>query len=690
MALAGEREWGEQQAAEIIQALPGSWCWIGGQSGVASRVVAVEKAHTLLGGEWRGLVYDARAGFDPDAFGAVAGTLQAGGLLLLLTPPLSEWPDYPDPQRSRITVYPYSDEQVGRRFLQRVARQLQESGDAYLIEQGLPLPPIPPPVSTAKTRSEDFAECATADQLAAVEALCKVAQGHRRRPLVLVSDRGRGKSTALGLAAARLLQQGIRRIVVSAPRLAAVEQLFEHAAAQFTDAEHSRGVLKLAGGGELLFEPPDRVVHEGVTCDLLLVDEAAAIPVALLEPMLRQHARIAFATTVHGYEGTGRGFELRFRKALDEVTPEWRRLRMEQPIRWAVGDPLERLVFRTLLLDAEAAADQALADIPLGACRIERMDRDTLLDDEALLSQLFGLLILAHYRTTPADLRNLLDGPNLEVTLLRHQQSVVGCALVAYEGGFDAPLAAQITAGERRLRGNLLPQSLANHAGLVAAPQLIAARVMRIAIHPALKRVGLGRRLIEALSAQALEAGSDYLGASFGADAPLLDFWRASGCQPVRVGLKREASSGAHAVMVMRPLSESGWALFRQARRRFVRQWPTLLSEPLAQLEAPLVRRLLQGGEHPMPDTELWGDACAFATTRRDYGNSLLGLSECLLYALSEGGFELEPRERQLAIAKVLQRRPWAELVGLLQLSGRREGVEQLRGVYRKLCVQYR
>jgi tRNA(Met) cytidine acetyltransferase len=449
--------------------------------------------------------------------------------------------------------------------------------------------------------------------------------------------------------------------------------------------------LQLPGGGELLFVPPDRLLHEDISADLLLVDEAAAIPAPLLERLLRRHARIAFASTVHGYEGTGRGFELRFRQVLDEVTPGWRQLRLEQPIRWAGGDPLERLVFRLLLLDAEPAADEAVAALPLAECRLERLDRQALAADEPLLSQLFGLLVQAHYRTSPGDLRNLLDGPNLEITVLRYRQTVLATALVAREGGLDVTLSCQVYAGERRLRGNLLPQSLATHAGVMDAAQLSAARVMRIAVHPARQGEGLGQRLIAELVEQATTDGIDYLGASFGGDARLLDFWYHCDCLPVRLGLKREASSGAHALMVMRPLTVSGERLYSRVRQRLTAQLPTLLSEPLAELETGLVRRLLRESSPPLPDEEAWTDTCSFALLQRDYGNCLHGLQQCLLFALADGvGGLLTGEQQALAIAKVLQHRPWPETVQTMGLAGRKEAIAALRELFGVLCHHYR
>ncbi|MFP3345534.1 tRNA(Met) cytidine acetyltransferase, partial [Halomonas sp. SIMBA_159] len=80
------------------------------------------------------------------------------------------------------------------------------------------------------------------------------------------------------------------------------------------------------------------------------VDEAAAIPAPMLQKMLSSYSRVVFASTIHGYEGTGRGFAIKFTSVLDAMTPQWRACSMTSPIRWAAGDPLERWLFETLLL----------------------------------------------------------------------------------------------------------------------------------------------------------------------------------------------------------------------------------------------------------------------------------------------------------------------------------------------------
>ena len=208
---------------------------------------------------------------------------------------------------------------------------------------------------------------------------------------------------------------------------------------------------------------------------------------------------LLFASTVHGYEGAGRGFAIRFQKILNDITPQWRAMRMEHPVRWALGDPLELMTFRMLLLDAAPADISAFDSLAAEDCEIQRLNRKQLAKDEPLLRQIFGLLVLAHYRTSPQDLRILLDGPNVSVVVMRYQGQVIATALVAAEGDIEAELAEAIWRGGRRVRGHLLPQTLAHHAGFPDAASLKGERVVRIAVHPDLQGRGFGSRLVKYL-----------------------------------------------------------------------------------------------------------------------------------------------------------------------------------------------
>lgn len=688
IALAGEAGWCRGTAQGLLGVLPETaGLWVGANGVEGMTTLDNSAAQRYLGCETGLLVYDAFLGLDVNAFGALCGSLRGGGLLILLVPPLAEWPRYADPQHARINVAGYPPGAVGGRFLTRLGRLLRDPR-VFLVEQGGPLPEIPTAPAPPVTPGFHHPSCRTADQLAAVEAIHRCLTGHRHRPLVLISDRGRGKSSALGIAAAGLLREGHDRLLVTAPRLAATAALFHWAAQGLAEAKVGRGTIHWRGR-EIRFVAPDALLHHAQAAEPLLVDEAAAIPTPLLESLLRRHPRCVFATTQHGYEGTGRGFTLRFRQVLERLTPQWRELRLDEPIRWAPGDPLEQWLFRALALDATPVQEELVQGARADECLFQTLDRERLVDREQDLNDLFGLLVLAHYRTTPFDLRHLLDGPNLSIGVLRHRGRIVATALLAQEGGFDRANARAIWSGRRRPQGHLLAQSLAAHLGLESAARQRGARIMRIAVHPALQRRGLGSRLLQALHEQARREGLDYLGTSFGATPGLLDFWRANGFQPVRIGLRRGASSASRSVILLRPLNPRGTELMEAARSRFSRQLPQLLGEPLADLEGPIATRLLTGIEAPARfDPMDWRDLLGFAFARRGYENSLGPIQALSLQALSEG-LPVEPRKAGMLVMKVLQHRDWGDCARSFGLPGR-AGVEgELRTTLRGLFLHY-
>ncbi len=686
LVLAGDAGWGRGVAEALCRSLPlAPASWIGDAAPASQESLGGRQALALLGQEREALVFDAHSGFDPDVFGAVSGAVVGGGLLILLTPPLAQWPAFADPAAARISIAPLGFAEVSGRFLQRLVRVLRAAAGVAIVErQAKDLPLIAADAAPGgPVPAFDRDGFRSADQQAAVAAIERVRHGHRRRPLVLVADRGRGKSAALGIAAARLLGEGLQRIVVTAPRIDAVAPLFEQAARRLPGARLRRGRLQWRGAC-IEFHPPDELLRNPADAELLLVDEAAAIPAPLLTTLLERHARIVFATTVHGYEGTGRGFAVRFRRTLDALAPGWRELRLQTPIRWAAGDPVEAFVFRALLLDANAAADEQVADAVPARCEFLRLDREALAADEPTLSQLFGLLVQAHYRTRPNDLRNLLDGPGLRVYALRHRAQIVATALVAAEGGFDADMAQAIAAGKRRPRGHLIPQSLAAHLGLAEGARLRCARVMRIAVHPAAQRRGLGGLLLRRVREQAQADGFDLLGASFGASEELLAFWHNEELLPVRLGFSRDHASGTHSVMLLRPLSGRGGALFDTARARFLADFALQLADPLRELEPLLAARLLrrQHGEAVSP-ARLGADdrqvLQAFADAARSFEDCLGPLYRLALQGLSDPACVLDAGERQLLVAKLLQRRSWGELATLLTVPGRAAVLARLR-----------
>ena len=730
LVLAGEPQWAWQLIGEFAARASGLQRIVCIAEFAPSGLDCIDNtgARQRLGSEHDLLIYDAHNGLDPNALAAISGTLCGGGLFVFIVPRLSKWPDCIDPEYQKLLVYPFQLHQLSRRFIKHIEQSLHNASGCLILQQcsneaadkwladiigkdnievvdntigsdagphheALSAVHVAEPVEGADDLFAGY--CYTEHQVQAVAAAIKVCRGHRRRPLVITSDRGRGKSAALGIASAYLMQQRETTIVVTAPARHCVQALFERVQQIFTLPLHSDNVLQ-CGKSSIRFIAPDELLARQPAADLLLVDEAAAIAASMLEQMLRQYSRVVFATTVHGYEGTGRGFAIRFKQRLDALTPQWKSLQLQQPVRWAQHDPLERWLFDALLLDAQSSHKLTDSDIVLNQCTVERLDRDQLLRDSSALRSLFALLINAHYQTSPNDLRNILDGPNIDIWVMHCRGQLVAAALVAGEGGFDSPLCTAVWQGRRRVQGHLLPQTIAAHSGYQQAPAMRYWRIMRIAVEPLAQRKGLGKALLLDIIHKARQSSIDLLGASFAATDDVVAFWRSVHCVPVRLGLTKDSCSGVPSTVMLCALSTPAQTFLLQVRQRFIEQLCYGFGSVYRDVEPSLVAALLAGGAEYLHSYQAmsqqdWLDINSFAHGRRQYPLCQLALFKfvCALLGSDQRPATLDDAQLVLLVKLLLQHRDINEVTASLALTGKKQLVEMLRDTIKELYQSF-
>ncbi|MBZ2169305.1 tRNA(Met) cytidine acetyltransferase TmcA [Marinobacter sp. F4216] len=677
----GERSQAVAWVRQVLAALPepaGLWTGPSGECPAAHLVtVPPRRADQWLGQELSVVVWDGWQGNPPDGIAALSGTLRTGGLFFWLMPPLEHWPHFDDPGYARTGL----DGRQAHPFAARLARILAADASVLRInpEHGdqVPFQDLPEPESP-------FTVQTTREQQVLVDRLVQCGLGRRRRPLVLTADRGRGKSAALGMAAAELLRQGRTRIVISAPLVDNVSTLFRHArealgSELLHESDHE---LTTRSGGRICFLPVRELLAQQPEAGVVMVDEAAAIAAPLLRQVLLGWPRVIFASTVHGYEGSGRGFAIRFRQVLDRETPHWQPVSLTAPVRWSDQDPLEPLISDLFLLaaDSEPADVQASGESSIS---VESWSPGTA--DESELAEAFGLLVNAHYRTTPSDLRQWMDAPDVVCWRARRGGHTVGVLWAAVEGGLDAGLAEQVTLGTRRPRGHMLPQSLASHSGFPEAASQRCLRVVRVAVSEGVRRLGVGQRLVEAAAEYAGNAQLDSLGTSFGGSPDLLAFWQSCGLDVVRVGLGREATSGEYPLQMLRGVSPAGQALQQRLKQRLTEHWQILV--PLAWVD--MDARLLAALTCSLPaEVRLSGD------DRRDLVSFAHGHRGFLLTLPVLGKLNQVPgvmdwlREQPdlpLWVAAVLRQQPWAHMQADRLCTGQRDGEDRLRALVRCL-----
>jgi tRNA(Met) cytidine acetyltransferase len=583
--------------------------------------------------------------FDVDAFAALSGTLVSGGVLVLLISPNQL-------QHAQKSDY----------FLHRFMQQLAVE-PSYVIKQAdTLLPNLDALKATSALTTPSINElqvvegncisalpygCITQEQVLAVDLMLKVLSGHRDRPLVLTADRGRGKSTALALAACQMLESATQplKILISAPSKQALAVFFQQIAQHLPGAEIN-GTSVEHINGSINFYPIDALLKEQPVASIVMVDEAAAIPVYLLQQLLGTYHRLVFASTIHGYEGAGRGFSIKFRQVLQRLMPNWRNMHIKEAIRWASDDPLEQFVFNSCLLNAQLPNFDKACQIKVNtnitvnsALQVELISVAALLEDEALLQAVFSVLVTAHYQTSPSDLKLLLNNRAISLCVLKCENILVGVAMLMREGLVDEDLVEKVLENKRRLRDQFLPQSLMMHCGVKTSFNYSYQRVMRIAIHPEIQGQGLGQYFLKCIEQQSVMQNIDFIGASFAGNSELVKFWQQAGFSLARVGFSKDKASGEHSCLVTKALTPSAKNLQHAFTEQFYLQLSYWLTDEFKDMPAKLVWQLLNGNtelkrlEFPPELAETLND---FACGQRQFSSCIYALQRWLISHLTE------------------------------------------------------
>jgi tRNA(Met) cytidine acetyltransferase len=561
-----------------------STCLIYGDSALLTANVQQKRYRDKLGSESEILIF-ADSRFTIDAFAALSGTLKAGGIFFLIMPSL--------------------DEKLEQSlFFKRLYSLITEVSTHTILTEAQTLP-LPDSVDFTIQESKQICSsyalgCITEEQYNAVNAIGKVLSGHRKRPLVLTADRGRGKSSALAIACAQLMtvhEHDEFIIIITAPDIQALSVFYQQLK-QSLEGAQQQGNNTFFGKAKLTFMPVDQLIRTPIKVNIVLVDEAAAIPVYLLEQLLSSYHRMVFSSTVHGYEGAGRGFTLKFQKTLDRLCPQWISLHLNQPIRWRENDPLEQLVFDGCLLNAElpilsttltsqstintdGSFTNKADSLDISVERVFKViTAEQLVANDTLLQQVFAVLVTAHYQTKPSDLQLLLDNPRVQLTCLfssnNSNAELLAVALLMSEGkgnGVNDDDIRAVKNSQRRLRNHFLPQSLFSHCGFEQAFNYTYLRIMRIAVHPQIQQLGLGSQFLKHIELYAIEQGADFIGSSFGVNPELLSFWLNAGFSTARIGFTKDKASGEHSALLIKGLIKGLNVRNKQKQQEFQRNF---------------------------------------------------------------------------------------------------------------------
>lgn len=536
-----------------------------------------KETHKILGSTYGFCVLQDFEAITPNLLARTIETVEGGGIIVVLLKSVESLKQlYTMSMDVHDRFRTESHQDVVCRFNERLILSLASCSQAIVVDDELnvlplsskvlnisPVPPrskedpLPPNMTELKELKESLADtqpvscllncCRTLDQAKALLKFVEaISEKSLRSTVALTAARGRGKSAALGLAVASAVAFGYSNIFVTSPSPENLKTLFEfifkgfdalefvehvdYDLVQSTNPEFNKAIVRVNIFKDhrqtIQYIHPKDSAKLG-QAELVVIDEAAAIPLPLVKSLLGPYL-VFMSSTVNGYEGTGRSLSLKLIQQLrnqNKVTDgdpkpasstalgrTLAELSLDESIRYAPGDQMEKWLNDLLCLDVTSGvAPLASGCPPPVQCDLYYVNRDTLFSyhraSEAFLQRLMSIYVAAHYRNTPNDLQMISDAPAHHLFCLLgpvdpQQNSLpeILCVIqVCLEGEISKNSVMSSLSRGKRADGDMIPWTVSQQFQDPDFAGLSGARVVRIATHPDYQGMGYGAKAMQLL-----------------------------------------------------------------------------------------------------------------------------------------------------------------------------------------------
>ncbi|KAI9783462.1 MAG: killer toxin resistant protein [Peltula sp. TS41687] len=392
-----------------------------------------------------------------------------------------------------------------------------------------------------------------------------IAEKTLRSTVTLTAARGRGKSAALGVAVAAAIAHGYSNVFITSPSPENLKTLFEfvfkgfdtlnymdhtdYTIVQSTNPDFNKAIVRVNVHRQhrqtiQYIRPQDAYILG--QAELVVIDEAAAIPLPLVQKLMGPYL-VFMASTINGYEGTGRSLSLKLIQQLREQSRggskvnghedsevvdrtagkptkssgqgnysggrTLREITLSEPIRYAAGDAVEQWLNKLLCLDAtlpRSNSNKQGCPHP-SQCQLLYVNRDTLFSfhpvSEKFLQQMMALYVASHYKNSPNDLQLMSDAPAHQLFVLvppvdEHSNRLPEplCVIqVALEGQISRQSVLNTLSRGQRAGGDLIPWLVSQQFQDENFAGLSGGRIVRIATNPDYVNMGYGSQALTLL-----------------------------------------------------------------------------------------------------------------------------------------------------------------------------------------------